>query len=114
MKRYFSHFRRYAWVLFACTVLATSIGLVMGKHQKPIYQATTMIQVNTGPGDGFLPAVVSKDAMGLASGYASTIMTRSVMDYVYQTNPGIRAAGYGPDDLLVDISTSASLTAPII
>lgn len=114
MKRYFPNIKRYAWVLVICTVLAILIGLVLSRTQGSIYQATSMIQVNPGPGDGFLPTLASNDAINLASDYSSTIMSRSVMNYVYLCDPKIKAAGYGPDDLLTDITTSASTTAPII
>jgi capsular exopolysaccharide synthesis family protein len=114
LKRYFPNIKRYAWVLVICTVLATLIGLILAKSQGSIYQATAMIQVNPSPSDGFLPAIASNDAVSLATDYSSTIMSRSVMDYVYQSDPKIKAAGYGPDDLLTDITTSASVTAPII
>jgi capsular exopolysaccharide synthesis family protein len=114
LKRYFPNIKRYAWVLLISMFLATLIGAVYAKAQGSIYQATSMIQVDVAPSDGFLPAVASNDAIALASDYSSTIMSRSVMDFVYNYDPKIKAAGYGPDDLLTDITTSASATAPII
>ncbi|HJT57610.1 MAG TPA: hypothetical protein VJ761_14000 [Ktedonobacteraceae bacterium] len=110
-KGYFATIKRYGWIVLACTLLAVLIGLVFLKMQPQVFQASSIMFVNAGaPGDTFDPTLSSNDSLGLATDYASEITSRTVMNYVYQANPQLRTRGYGPDDLLADVTTTPSAT----
>lgn len=115
MKKYLSGMKRYIWIVLVCTVLAAVVGLALLKIQKPFFQvSSTLIVVADSPSNGFDPALSSNDSIGLATDYASQIMSRSVMEYVYQFDPQIHLHGYVADDLLADVITTPSATTPTV
>jgi capsular exopolysaccharide synthesis family protein len=54
------------------------------------------------------------DSLTSAANYASEMLTRSVMEYVYQSYPEIKNHGYTADDLLANVAPVASTTSPTI
>lgn len=114
-KRYFARVKRHIWIVAACLLLATIIGYAVIKIQKPVYQATSTIYVIAdGPSNGFQTSLSANDSVALATNYAAQILSSSVMDYVYQNSSDLRAAGYGPDDLLADVTTNPSATSSTV
>lgn len=110
-KGYFANIKRYGWIVLACTLLAILLGFVFLKIQPQVYQASSIIFVNTDtPGDSFNTSLSANDSLGLATDYASEITTSAVMNYIYQSDPNLKTRGYGPDDLLADITTTPSAT----
>jgi polysaccharide biosynthesis transport protein len=110
-KRYLSRIKRNSWIVLASIVLATIIGFLFVKIQKPIFQvSSTMYVIADAPANGFNTTLSANDSIGLATNYASEIMSRSVMDYVYQSDPQLHQHGYAPDDLLADITVTPSAT----
>jgi capsular exopolysaccharide synthesis family protein len=114
-KRTFFNVKQYGWIIIVCIVLALLAGYVFLKKEQQVYQvSSTMYVVADAPTNTFNPSLSATDSVGLASNYASQIISRSVMDYVYQSDPQIAQHGYGPEDLLADVVTTPSTTASTI
>jgi capsular exopolysaccharide synthesis family protein len=114
-KRNFFSVKRYGWIIIVCIVIALLAGYVFLKKQPQVYQvSSTMYVVANAPTNTFNPSLSANDSVGLASNYASQILSRSVMEYVYQSDPQIAQYGYGPEDLLADVTTTSSTTASTI
>jgi capsular exopolysaccharide synthesis family protein len=108
---YFSRIKRYSWIVLSCVILATIAGVLFVKIQKSVFQvSSTMYVVADAPTNGFNPTLSANDSIGLAANYASEIMSRSVMEYVYKFDPQLQQHGYAPDDLLANITVTASDT----
>ena len=119
MKRYFASIKQYSWILLACTVIAAGAGFILSKSQPVTFQVSSLMYVNVGaPGTTFTANGTSTasaaDSLTTASNYSTEILTRSVMNYVYQTHPEIGRHGYTANDLLVDILPASSTTSPTI
>lgn len=111
-KRYLSRVKQYAWIVLLCVFLSTIVGFGVIKIQKPVYQATaTLYVVADAPGNSFQAPLSANDSVALATNYSSQILSSSVMDYVYQSDPHLKDRGYGPGDLLVDVTTVPSATS---
>ncbi len=112
MKRYFPSMKHYSWIVVICVVLATAAGAVMAKSQPPAYLVTASLLVKAGaPGTNFPGFVAAtSDSIPQADDDVVEIMTRSVMERVYESDPRIHARHYTPDDLLVDITAAAPST----
>jgi len=112
LKRYFPSMKHYSWIVVICVVLATAAGAVVAKSQPPAYIVTASLLVNAGaPGTtfpGFTAA--SSDSIPQAENDVVEIVTRSVMERVYQSDSRIHARHYTPDDLLVDITAATPST----
>ncbi len=107
--------KRYGWIVIACALITALAGYAMVKLQKPVYQvSTTMYVVAGAPSNGFNATLSTNDSIGLANNYASEIMSRSVMDYVYKSDPQLQARGYAANDLLADVATVPSATSSTI
>src|SRR6266851_7524899 len=104
--------KHYSWIVVICVVLATAAGVVMAKSQPPAYLVTASLLVKAGaPGTNFPGFVAaSSDSIPQADDDVVEIMTRSVMERVYESDPRIHARHYTPDDLLVDITAAAPST----
>lgn len=114
MKSYLPSIKRYSWIPLACMLLAIGVGFVLAKQQSTM-QASSIIYIVTGvPGDNFQKTLSSSDGIGYASDYAAIIPSRSVMQYVFQSDPAIGKSGYTVDDLLGSISTNPSSTSPTV
>ena len=116
IKRNFFSVKRYGWIIIVCIVLALLAGYVFLKKEPQVYQvSSTMYVVADAPSTStYNPTLSATDSVGLASNYASQIVSRSVMDYVFQSDPQIAKHGYGPEDLLADVITTPSATASTI
>ena len=112
MKRYFPSMKHYSWIVVICVVLATAAGAVMAKSQPPAYLVTASLLVRAGaPGTTVTGATASSaDSIPQADDDVVEIVTRSVMERVYLSDPRIHARHYTPDDLLVDITAAAPST----
>lgn len=107
--------RQYGWIILTCMLVSVVIGLILLKVQPQVYQVSSTMYVVAGdPGDAFNQTLSATDSVGLASNYASQITSRSVMEYVYQSDPQIKAHGFGPDDLLAAVTTTPSTTSSAI
>ena len=114
-RRYFLSLKQYGWIIIACTLLALLAGFVFLKKEPQVYQvSSTMYVVADAPTNTYNPSLSANDSVGLANNYASQIVSRSVMEYVYQSDPQIAQHGYGPEDLLSDVITTPSTTASTI
>jgi len=65
-------------------------------------------------GNPFTSSQASYDSLAAAENYAVVLTTRSVMDYVYNSDPQIKERGYAVDDLLTTVSATASTTTSTI
>jgi capsular exopolysaccharide synthesis family protein len=111
-KRSLARVKQYGWIIILCTCLAAIIGFGVVKIQKPVYQASATMYVIAGaPGNSFTPSLTTNDSIGLATNYASQILSSSTMEYVYQSDPNLANRGYGAADLLADITTLPSATS---
>ncbi|HEY6285448.1 MAG TPA: hypothetical protein VIX20_07290, partial [Ktedonobacteraceae bacterium] len=114
-RRYFLSLKQYGWITIACILLALIAGYVFLKKEPQVYQvSSTMYVVADAPSNTFNPTLSAPDSVGLATNYASQIISRSVMDYVYQSDPQIAQHGYGSEDLLANVTTTPSTTASTI
>ncbi len=114
-KKTFFNVKQYGWIIIVCIVLALLAGFVFLKKEPQVYQvSSTMYVVADTPTNTFNPSLSATDSVGLASNYASQIVSRSVMEYVYQSDPQIAQHGYGPEDLLADVITTPSATSSTI
>jgi len=114
-RKYFLKLKQYGWIIIACTLLALLAGFAFLKKEPQVYQvSSTMYVVADAPTNTFNPTLSANDSVGLATNYASQIISRSVMEYVYQSDPQIAQHGYGPEDLLADVITTPSITASTI
>jgi capsular exopolysaccharide synthesis family protein len=103
--------KRYGWIVLACMLIAAIAGVAMLKVQKQVFQASsTMYVVTDTPSNGFNTTLATNDSIALANNYATEIMSRSVMEYIYSTDPQLKLRGYAPDDLLADVVTVPSAT----
>ena len=119
MKRYFASIRQYSWILLVCMVIAAGAGFVLAKKQPVSYQVSSIMYVSVGaPGTTYsstgASSTTAADSLTAAANYASEMLTRSVMEYVYQNYPDIAKQRYTADDLLVDVLPAASTTSPTI
>ena len=117
MKRsYFLSLKQYGWIIIACTLLALLAGFVFLKKEPQVYQVSSTMYVvaDAPPTSTFNPSLSATDSVGLATNYASQITSRSVMQFVYQSDPQIAQHGYGPEDLLSDVVTTPSTTSSTI
>lgn len=119
MKRYFSSIKQYIWIPLVCMLIAAGGGYVLAKSQPITYQVSSIMLVDVGaPGTTFSATGSSSptaaDSLTTAANYSAEMLTRSVMQYVYQSDPKIAQHGYTADDLLADISPVASTTSPTI
>lgn len=107
--------KQYGWIILTCMLLSIVVGLVLLKVQPQVYQVSSTMYVVAGdPGDAFNQTLSATDSVGLAANYASQITSRSVMQYVYQSDPEIKKRGFGPDDLLAAVTTTPSTTSSAI
>ncbi|GAC1381656.1 MAG: hypothetical protein NVSMB33_08520 [Ktedonobacteraceae bacterium] len=106
MRRYFPSIRHYSWIVLVCTVLALIAGYGLVKAQPQSYVVSSTLLINAiAPGTTFPGASASAtDSITQANDFASVIPTRLIMGYVYDHEPKIKARGFQPDDLLVDVT----------
>ncbi len=119
MKRYFSSIKQYLWIPFVCMLIAALGGFVLAKAQPTVYQVSSIMLVDVGaPGTTFSATGASSPSaagsLTTAANYSIEIQTRSVMQFVYQSDPKIAQRGYTADDLLADVVPVASTTSPTI
>ena len=115
LDRYLSGIKQHYLIPLACVLIATIGGTVLAILQKPVYQVSSIMMVEAGePASPFYTSLSPYDSIGIAANYASEIMSRSAMDFVYKYNPQIKERGYTTDDLLANVSTSSSPTASTI
>ena len=112
MKRYFPSMKHYSWIVVICVVLATAAGAVVAKSQPPAYVVTASLLVRAGaPGTTLTGvAAASSDSIPQADDDVVEIVTRSVMERVWESDPRIHARHYTPDDLLVDVTAATPST----
>jgi Mrp family chromosome partitioning ATPase len=119
MKRYFASIKQYSWILLVCTVIGVVGGFILGKAQPVTYQVSSILLVEVGaPGTTFsstgASTATAADSLTTASNYTTQIATRSVMQYVYLSNPDIARRHYTADDLLADVQPVGSTSSPTI
>lgn len=112
MKRYFPSIKHYAWIVVVCFVFTTSVGFLLAKAQPTAYAANASLIVDSGAPGTTYPgnSATSSDSISHAANYAAEIPTRSVMDYVYQSDPKLKERGFGPLDLMLDVTVAAPST----
>ncbi|MDQ6661145.1 MAG: hypothetical protein M3Z24_09295, partial [Chloroflexota bacterium] len=118
MNRYLAVMIKYSWVLVVCVVLAVGAGYIIGKSQPVSFQATTIVVVAAGSAGtnvttGTQPQVSVTQSNDEAILYSAEIQGRTFLQYMYDHDPKIKAAGYTVTDLITNISaTSATATSP--
>src|SRR5437763_709590 len=101
--------KKHSWIILVCTVIALAAGAVVAKSQPPAYTVNSTLLATSlpsfAPGTNTEVAPVSKtSAASLAINDAAEITTRSVMSFVYQSNPTLKAHGFTMDDLLINVT----------
>ena len=118
MARYFPSMKKYSWIILVCTVICLIAGFVLAKAQPAAYQVSSTLLVSAGaPGTNYPGSSASStDSLGQSVDYATEIPTRSVMNFVYSSDPAIGQHHFSPDDLLVDVTAinPSSTTATIV
>ena len=119
MKRYFSSIKQYIWIPLICMLIAAGGGFKLAKSQPITYQVSSIMLVDVGaPGTTYSAtgsqSATAADSLTTATNYSAEMLTRSVMEYVYQSDPKIAQRGYTADDLLADVSPVVSTTSPTI
>ena len=109
MSRYYPSLKKHSWIIAACLVIGLIGGFVLSKAQPAAYAVNSTLLVYSAPtfGTGTNTqgtATSSTDTLSQSVNDAAEIPTRSVMNFVYQTNPAIQAQGFTADDLLVDVT----------
>ena len=114
-KSYVMGIKRYGWIVLACMLIAALAGFAMARLQKQVYQVSSTIYVVAGaPSNGYNATLSTNDSIGLANNYATEMMSRSVMAYIFQSDPQLQKRGYTADDLLADVVTVPSATTSTI
>ena len=119
MSSYFPAMKKYIWVVIVCFVLVALAGLAVDKSQKPVYQASSTLFVDTtAPGTSLTVSnngSSSTDSITQSNNYAAEIMTGSVMDFVVQYDPKLKERGFTATDLLADVlATNPNPTAATV
>ena len=109
MSRYYPSMRKHSWIIAACLVIGLIGGFVLSKAQPAAYAVNSTLLVYSAPtfGTGTNTqgtATSSVDTLSQSVNDAAEIPTRSVMNFVYQSNPALQAHGFTADDLLVDVT----------
>lgn len=116
--RYWPSIKRYSWTILVCTVLAAIASFLIAKAIPASFQVSSTVLVQVGaPGTSITSLTSSSDptiSLTEANTYAAQIPTRSVMEYVFGKYPEIKAHGFTADDLLANITATASTTAATI
>lgn len=79
LRRYFFLLWRWAWLLLLATFLAASAAYIFSKRTTPVYQASTLLMVSEAPSTKALDMSSLQASERLASTYAQTMTTRSVL-----------------------------------
>jgi len=99
-------------------LVATAGGAVLAKAQPTVYQANSVLIVQSGaPGttlSGTSGTVSSADSLTKALSYAALISTRPAMQYIIQSDSQLRSRGYTADDLIADVIPSTATTVATI
>lgn len=110
MSSYFPAMKKYFWVVIVCFVLVLLIGVGVDKSEKPYYQTSSTLFVDTtAPGTSLTVSgngSSSTDSITQSNNYAAEIMTGSVMNFVIQYDPKLKGRGFTANDLLADISAT--------
>lgn len=115
MKSYFLRIRKYIWIVVASTLLTIIIGYLVLRAVPAVVQASSIIYVSAGtPGNPYSPSLSTTDSLGLATDYASVIPTRTVMQYVFNSDPEINKRRFTVDDLQADVTAIASATTATV
>ena len=109
MSRYYPSMKKHSWIIAACLVIGLIGGFVLSKAQPAAYAVNSTLLVYSAPtfGTGTNTqgtASSSTDTLSQSVNDAAEIPTRSVMSFVYQSNPTLQARGFTADDLLVDVT----------
>src|SRR5437588_5421460 len=101
--------KKHSWIIAACLVIGLIGGFVLSKAQPAAYLVNSTLLVYSAPtfGTGTNTqgtASSSTDTLSQSVNDAAEIPTRSVMNFVYQSNPALQAQGFTADDLLVDVT----------
>lgn len=112
MKRYFPSIKHYSWIVVVCLLLTATAGFLVAKSQPIAYSANATLLVNSGaPGTTYAGnSATSSDSIFHAANDAAEIPTRSVMEFVYHSDPQLKTRGYGPFDLMLDVTVAAPST----
>ncbi len=118
MKRFFARIKPYSWIVLVCVLVATAGGYLLAKAQPTVYQANSVLIVQSGaPGttwSGTSSAVSSADSLTKALSYATQISTRPAMQFIIQFDPQLQSRGYTADDLIADVIPSTATTVATI
>src|SRR5438874_9158934 len=113
--------KKHSWIILVCTVIAALAGGLVAKSQPPAYLVNSTLLVTSLPSFGTgsntqeTSTTVKNTLTSEAVNDAAEILTRSVMGFVYQSNPTLKAHHFTMDDLLVDVTdTNPSPTASTI
>src|SRR5438270_12675712 len=101
--------KKQSWIIVACLVIGLIGGFVLSKAEPAAYAVNSTLLVYSAPtfGTGTNTqgtASSSTDTLSQSVNDAAEIPTRSVMNFVYQSNPALQAHGFTADDLLVDVT----------
>ncbi len=118
MKRYLPSIKQYSWILLVCLLFAAIVGYFIAKSLPSVYVVSSTILVQSGaPGTSITSLTSSSDptlSLAQANTYATEIPSREVMKFVYGLHPEIEKHGYSVNDLLADVTATASTTSATV
>jgi len=115
LSRYISSLKRYCWIVLVCTLVAAIAGYLIAHRQPQEYTVNAILLIDSGaPGTTYNGGPTATDNMTLALSDAAQIQSLSTMDAVIKEYPELQQHQYTASDLLVDVVSSTSTTAPTI
>lgn len=117
MSRYLPSMIKSSWIIAACLVISLIAGFILAKSQPTAYQANSTMIIQAGmPGTTFPGATAaSTDSLNQSTDDVIELPSRTVLTWIYQNNPDIKAKGFTAEDLSLDIiAMNPSATASTI
>jgi capsular exopolysaccharide synthesis family protein len=101
--------RKHSWIIAVCLVIGLIGGFVLSKAQPSAYSVNSTLLVYSAPSFGTGTntqgtSTSSTDTLSQSVNDATEIPTRTIMDFVYQSTPELKARGFTADDLVVDVT----------
>ncbi len=136
LSRYIPGMKKHGWIILTCLLLGIVVGVIVAKMQPPAYIVSTTLRVDAVPNfstgisinqtsqqgtpttSSPQPVSVSLNHLDPISESVSdvaAIPTRSVMDYIYHSDPQLKAHKITEEEMILSIlATNPSTTSPTI
>jgi capsular exopolysaccharide synthesis family protein len=84
LKRIFSLFKRWLWLLLLCLALGAAAGFVFSLRETPVYQASTKVLISRAAQNQTADVTASLNSVQLAQTYVELVKTTSVAQTIIQ------------------------------